>query len=50
MKILDHIDLEKYTTIRIGGTADFMYVPENTEELMKIISEYSPLSVIGGGE
>ena len=49
MKILDHIDLEKYTTIRIGGTADFMYVPENTEELMKIISEYSPLSVIGGG-
>ena len=49
MKILENIDLKQHTTIRVGGTASLYFVPETIDELMTVINEYSPISIIGGG-
>ena len=49
MKILNNEDLSKHTTIRIGGIADKMLVPESTQELIDIINEHNPQYFIGGG-
>ncbi len=49
MKELHDVDLKKYTTIRIGGVAETMLVPETTDELLNIIKKYSPKYLIGGG-
>ena len=48
MKILENIDLKQRTTIRVGGTASLYFVPETIDELMTVINEYSPISIIGG--
>ncbi len=42
-------DLGKYTTIKIGGTAKRMLIPETTAELVEIINEQSPKYFLGGG-
>ena len=49
MKCLVNEDLSKYTTVRIGGTAKKMFVPENEDELLKVIEEENPKYFIGGG-
>lgn len=51
MQILENEDLSKYTTFRMGGTAEKMYFPESAEELEALIREYPDILdyVIGGG-
>lgn len=49
MKILKNEKLDKYTTVRIGGTAETLYIPESTEELIQLIRDKNPKYFIGGG-
>ncbi|MBD5097512.1 MAG: FAD-binding protein [Lachnospiraceae bacterium] len=51
MKILENVELKKYTTFNVGGIAKKMYIPESVEELVEICNENSKLLryVIGGG-
>lgn len=42
-------DLSAYTTVRIGGTAERMLIPESTEELLEVIRRYDPKYYLGGG-
>ena len=46
---LIHEDLSKYTTIRIGGIANRLLIPENRDELTEVIREKRPVFFIGGG-
>ncbi|MEF9840838.1 MAG: UDP-N-acetylenolpyruvoylglucosamine reductase, partial [Lachnospiraceae bacterium] len=45
--------MSKYTTFRIGGTADFLVTPLNSKELQQVIQlcekESMPYYVIGNG-
>lgn len=50
MKELHNVDLKNFTTIHIGGIAKTMIVPENADELRKIICDLTPENAIGGGE
>ena len=36
-KILFHVPLSRYTSLRVGGPADIMIYPSNTVELQKVI-------------
>lgn len=51
MKILNDVSLATYTTIKIGGIAKKLYVPENVSELAEIVTEImpEPLYIISGG-
>ena len=49
MKVLNDECLSKYTTIRLGGTAQIMYVPETTEELVELCRTESIKYIFGGG-
>ena len=49
MKILHNEPLSKYTTIRIGGTAENLYFPQTTEELIEITQQFGLEYIIGGG-
>lgn len=49
MKILNNEPLSKYTTIRLGGIAEKMYIPETAEELVELLREESIQYVLGGG-
>ena len=49
MRELKEEPLNKYTTINIGGIADLFLIPENTSELLNIVSKYKPDHYIGGG-
>ena len=49
MKILEDQNLDKYTTVHIGGTAKRILSPESTEELIEIIEKENPEYFIGGG-
>lgn len=49
MKIENQADLKKYTTFRMGGIAEKMYIPESEDELVELISKKHPKYFIGGG-
>lgn len=51
MKILQDVDLSAFTTIRIGGIARKMLIPESADEMLKIIEQQgdTPLRIVGGG-
>jgi len=51
MKILTMENLKKYTTIRIGGTAAKLYIPESREELIKLLEDLQgeDVRILGGG-
>ncbi len=53
MNKLENISVSNMTTIRIGGEAEFVYFPENPDELISLIYELRekkiPWSVLGGG-
>lgn len=53
MKILENVDMKKYTSFRAGGSADIMYVPENEDELMeavrKALEKYGGYHILGNG-
>lgn len=49
MKTLSDVDLSKLTTIKIGGIARTMKIPESTEELIDLIQKDKPEYYIGGG-
>ena len=49
MKVLENEQLSRYTTIKIGGTAKKMYVPETEEELIEAAAKTDQRYVIGGG-
>ncbi len=49
MKIINNEDLSKYTTIRIGGIAKIMYIPESRDELLEVVRTIPSSHVIGGG-
>lgn len=48
MKLLENVDLRRYTTVKIGGTAKKMLIPENAEELQALIIRYKPQYFMGG--
>ena len=51
MKILYNESLKKYTTVRIGGTASKLYIPQTEEELTKLLDSIDSKEyyIIGGG-
>lgn len=49
MIIKENENLAKYTTVRIGGTAAKLFVPENVKDLQDIIKEQGMLPMISGG-
>ena len=49
MKILYNESLKKYTTIKIGGIAKEMFIPENENELINVIMNHKDIRVLGGG-
>lgn len=49
MMILEQESLAEYTTIRIGGVAKKMYIPENAEELQQLLQAVGPRYFLGGG-
>jgi len=53
MQIKKDVSLSEFTTIKIGGPADYFFVAENKKDLIKAISyakEYNlPFFVLGGG-
>lgn len=49
MILLENVELSKYTTIRIGGIAKKMLIPENVDELTELLQKQSIRYMIGGG-
>lgn len=49
MQILNNEPLSKYTTVRLGGTAKIMYVPETAKELVELCRTETIKYVLGGG-
>ncbi len=49
MKVLENEQLSRYTTIKIGGTAKKMYIPESEEELIEAAVKVGRQYIIGGG-
>lgn len=47
MKIIENVDLKKYSYIKIGGIAQKMFFPENTSELLEIIEKYTDFYSVG---
>ena len=48
MKKMYNVQLAQYTTIKIGGVATEMLIPESVDELRKIIRERKPSHFLGG--
>ena len=49
MIVQENVELSKYTTIKIGGIAEKMYIPENEEEIVRLFNEKKPIHYLGGG-
>lgn len=49
MKVLQNEPLAKYTTLKLGGTADALYIPETEDELIALVKEKKPRYFLGGG-
>lgn len=49
MIIKEHVKLSEITTIKMGGIAEKMYIPQNEDELIDVINHLSPKYFIGGG-
>lgn len=49
MKIIENEKLDKYTTIKIGGTAKRFLVPESTEDLIEAVRSEGTKHLLGGG-
>lgn len=49
MKVLLNESLAKYTTLKLGGTAGALYVPEDEHELITLVREKKPQYFLGGG-
>lgn len=49
MKVLNNVDLKMYTTVKIGGTAQKMFVPDTVEELENVVKNEKTIYFIGGG-
>ena len=51
MEVICNESLKKYTTIKIGGIAKRLYIPESTDELIELINKLnsSKLYIISGG-
>lgn len=53
LKITENVPLSGYTTLKVGGKADYFAVPKNEEEicsLMRMIREWEmPLLILGNG-
>lgn len=51
MKTLENVELKQYTTFRMGGTAERMYIPESVDELVGLCNENKGIMryVLGGG-
>lgn len=47
MKIEKNIELKKYTTFQIGGTAPVVCFPETVEELTEALNKYPDATVLG---
>lgn len=48
MKIFNNVELSKYTTMRIGGIANVMYIPETIEDVLSI-TDVDYKYILGGG-
>ena len=52
-KMLFHVPLSRYTSLRVGGTADIMIYPSNVMELQKVVhfsqTQSIPYLIIGRG-
>jgi len=49
LQILENEPLSKYTTVRLGGIADKMYVPKSTDELIALCKSERFQYILGGG-
>jgi len=51
MQVLYYECLKKYTTIKIGGIAKNLYIPENTDELVELLRKIDTKDyyILGGG-
>lgn len=51
MEIRRQEKLKQYTTVHIGGVADKLYIPENREELTRLLNELKgeDVRILGGG-
>lgn len=49
IRILHNEELNKYTTIRLGGTAKNMIIPQSVEGLIKACREFDVKYILGGG-
>lgn len=52
-RVYENEPMKKHTTFKIGGPADFLVMPQNTDELIKVISlckeENVPYMIMGNG-
>ena len=49
MIVKNNVDLSKYTTFKMCGTAKKMYIPESEDELVDLINTLHPEYFLGGG-
>lgn len=49
MKKEKNVELSRYTTFKMGGTAKLFYTPETEEELLYLVKEKRPRFFLGGG-
>lgn len=49
MQILNNESLKKYTTIKIGGEAEQLFIPENSDELIELIDSLPNYYILSGG-
>lgn len=49
MKQMYNVHLAKFTTVKIGGNAVEMLIPETVDELSEIVRLRKPLHFLGGG-
>ena len=49
MEEIRNAGLKQYTTVRMGGTAERMLIPETPEELISVLESEHPACLIGGG-
>ena len=52
-EVLQHADMRQYTTLKLGGPADWLAFPRSTEEIAELFAEAGaegmPVTVIGHG-
>lgn len=49
MKIRENQNLARFTTFKMGGECEKVYIPENIEELVACVDSVKPDFIIGGG-